>query len=39
MSILRLLDALGGDWGWVPVAIGLLLICGAADFLRGLARK
>lgn len=39
MSILRFLELMTGDWAWVPAAFGLLLICGAADFLRGLARK
>lgn len=39
MSILRFVDLMTGDRAWIPAAFGLLLICGAADFLRGLAKS
>ncbi len=34
MNILRFLDMMQGDFGWIPVAIGLLIIAAFGDLLR-----
>ena len=38
MFILELLDLISGDWGFLPIAAGLFILCIFADLIRKMQR-